>query len=189
MKQKYSGLLRIWHWLNLISIFGLLATFFLRKTFLSWRENSQIIIENLGIFNIEVTTAQAKVVAKAIRAPMWEWHIIFGIMLAFLLLLRIFIIWREGGFGYEKSTKHMNMVHLGYKVFYLILIVMTLSGLVINWYELLGLSKDLAHSIKEAHELIAWSMVIFVPLHIIGVIIADSSDQKGIISKMISINR
>ena len=50
----------------------------------------------------------------------------------------------------------------------------------------MGMSKDLAHSIKEIHELIAWAIVIFVPLHIVGVVIADSSDQKGIVSKMIS---
>jgi cytochrome b561 len=96
-------------------------------------------------------------------------------------------MWREGGFGYEKGTKHMDMVHLGYKIFYLILIFMAISGLVINSYELLGLSKDLIHSIKELHEVVAWSVVIFVPLHIAGVIIADSSDQKGIVSDMISI--
>jgi len=186
MEQKQSKLLRIWHWLNFISISGLLATFFLRKTFLSWRENSQIIIDKLASFDIEISATQAKAIAKAIRAPMWEWHIIFGIMLAILLLFRIFIIYKEGGFGYEKSSLHMNMVHLGYKLFYGILIFMATSGLVVNSYELLGLSKDLAHTIKDIHEIVAWSIVIFVPLHIAGVVIADATDQKGIVSKMIS---
>jgi len=186
MEQKQSKLLRIWHWLNFISISGLLTTFFLRKTFLSWRENSQIIIDKLASFDIEISATQAKAIAKAIRAPMWEWHIIFGIMLAILLLFRIFIIYKEGGFGYEKSSLHMNMVHLGYKLFYGILIFMAISGLVVNSYELLGLSKDLAHSIKGIHEIVAWSIVLFVPLHIAGVVIADTTDQKGIVSKMIS---
>ncbi|SFV55014.1 Ni,Fe-hydrogenase I cytochrome b subunit [hydrothermal vent metagenome] len=185
-QKKYSKLLRIWHWLNFVSISGLLATFFLRKTFLSWRDNSQIIVERLASFDIEISATQAKTIAKAIRAPMWEWHIIFGVMLAILLLFRLFIIYREGGFGYQKSSLHMNMVHLGYKAFYIILIFMTISGLAINSYELLGLSKDFTHSIKEMHEIVAWSVVIFVPLHIIGVVIADNQDQKGIVSKMIS---
>ena len=80
----------------------------------------------------------------------------------------------------------MHIVHNSYKLFYLILIFMTVSGLVINWYEALGLTKDLAHSIKEIHELVAWVVVVFVPLHIAGVVVADSSDQKGLVSKIIS---
>ncbi len=186
MERKYSKLLRIWHWLNVIAVSGLLATFLLRKTFLSWRTNSQIIIDKLASIDVDITTEQAKVIAKAIRAPMWEWHIIFGIALAFLLLFRIFIIYREGGLGYDKGSSHMNMVHLGYKIFYTILIFMAISGLVINSYELLGLSKDLVHTIKGMHELVAWSVVIFVPVHIIGVVIANSTDQKGIVSRIIS---
>ena len=186
MERKYSKLLRIWHWLSVVAISGLLATFLLRKTFLSWRANSQIIIDKLASIDVDITTEQAKVIAKAIRAPMWEWHIIFGIALAFLLLFRIFIIYRESGWGYDKGSSHMNMVHLGYKIFYTILIFMAISGLVINSYELLGLSKDLTHTIKGIHELVAWSVVIFVPLHITGVVIANSTDQKGIVSRMIS---
>ncbi|MEA3492372.1 MAG: cytochrome b/b6 domain-containing protein [Campylobacterota bacterium] len=52
--------------------------------------------------------------------------------------------------------------------------------------EYLGEWKDFAHSIKEIHEFVAWSVVIFVPVHIAGVVIADNTEQKGIISKMIS---
>jgi len=187
METHYSKSLRIWHWLNAIAIFGLLGTFFLRKTFLSWRDNSAIIMEKFSSFGIEVSAEQAKAVAKAIRTPMWEWHIIFGIMLALLLLFRIFILFKEGGFGYDNSASlHMRMVHWGYKVIYLILIFMAVSGVILTWHDALGMSKDFAHSIKEVHELIAWTIVIFVPLHIIGVFVADNSDQKGIVSKMIS---
>ena len=55
-----------------------------------------------------------------------------------------------------------------------------------NWHELLGLSKELTHSIKEVHEVAAWAAAVFVPLHIAGVVIADNSDQKCITSRMIS---
>lgn len=89
MRIDYSRSLRIWHWLNAIAVSGLLLTFFLRKTFLSWRENSAVIVDKLSSLGVEVTAEQAKIVAKAIRAPMWEWHIIFGVMLGLLLLFRI----------------------------------------------------------------------------------------------------
>ena len=186
MNRDYSRLLRVWHWLNAIVITGLLGTFLLRKTFLSWRANSDIIMDKFLYFDIDITTEQAKVVAKAIRAPMWEWHIIFGIALAVLMVFRIIILIKEGGFNYDSPSFHLKMVHIGYKVFYLILLFMAISGLVLVWYKSMGISKDIAHSIKEIHEFVAWAVVIFVPLHIVGVVIADSSDQKGIVSKMIS---
>ncbi len=187
MKTNYSLLLRIWHWLNVIAISGLLGTFFLRKTFLSWRDNSTIIIEKLSSYGIEVSLEQAKAIAKAIRTPMWEWHIIFGMIFAILLVVRLFILWKEKGFGYDHNESiHMHIVHNSYKVFYAILLFMAVSGLILTWYEPLGLSKDFTHSIKEIHELVAWIVVIFVPLHIAGVVIAENQDQKGLVSKMIS---
>jgi len=187
MRINYTPSIRIWHWLNVIVVSGLLGTFFLRKTFLSWRDNSAIIVDKLASLGVEVTAEQAKVVAKAIRAPMWEWHIIFGVMLALLLLYRAWIVWQEVGLGYdEDESMHMHLVHWGYRILYIILIFMTISGLVINWYEVIGISKDMAHSIKEIHEYVAWSIVFFVPLHIVGVFVAENIDQKGLASKMIS---
>lgn len=187
MRIDYPKSIRIWHWLNAVAVSGLLLTFFLRKTFLSWRENSAIIMDKLSAAGVEITAEQAKMVAKAIRAPMWEWHIIFGVMLAALLLFRIWIFWQEAGFGYDdEDSLHMRLVHWGYRIFYLVLIFMAVSGLVLNWHEALGLSDDLAHTIKEVHEYMAWAVALFVPLHIAGVFIAENDDQQGIVSRMIS---
>ena len=74
--RSYSISLRIWHWLHAIAVTGLLATFFLRKTFLSWKTNSDLIVAKMAEFDIAVTADQAKTIARAIRAPMWEWHVI-----------------------------------------------------------------------------------------------------------------
>lgn len=186
MRINYSRSLRIWHWLNAIAVTGLLATFFLRKTFLSWRENSAIIVDKLSSVGVEVSVEQAKMVAKAIRAPMWEWHIIFGIIMALLLIYRAWIFWQEMGFGYDDEALHMRLVHIGYKILYFVLIFLAVSGLLLNWHELLGLSKDMTHNIKELHEYVAWVVAIFVPLHIIGVFAGENSDQTGITTRMIS---
>ncbi len=188
MRIDYSLSIRIWHWLNAVAVTGLLGTFFLRKTFLSWRDNSALIVEKLSSLGVDVTAEQAKIVAKAIRAPMWEWHIIFGVMLALLLLFRIWIFWQEAGFGYDsdEQSQHARLIHGGYRIFYLILIFMAVSGLILNWSELLGLSKEMTHSIKEIHGYVAWAVAVFVPLHIIGIFIADNDDQRGIVSRMIS---
>ncbi len=183
--QTYSLQLRIWHWLHAITVLGLLETFFLRKTFLSWRANSEILMAKLAEFDVVVTADQAKALAKAVRAPMWEWHIILGFIFAALVLWRLVMIVKDG-FGYNTEDAHMRLVQLGYKVIYVVLSFMAISGIVIYLYQDIGLTKDTAHSIKEIHELVAWGVVGFVVMHIAGVFIADNRDQKGIISKMIS---
>jgi len=188
--QKWRLDFRIWHWVHATVILGLLGTVFLRKTFLSWRTNSELLTQKLAEIDLSVTADQAKVLAKSIRAPMWEWHILLGYALAALVVWRIVLFFTESGKqNYQNlasETLHKKMVKLGYIGIYAIILFMSISGLTIHFYEALGLSKDLAHDIKEVHELVFNAILIFVPLHIIGVIIAENRDEKGIISDMIN---
>jgi len=188
--KKWRFDFRIWHWVHATVVLGLLGTVFLRKTFLSWRTNSKLLTQKLSEIDLSVTEAQAKVLAKAIRAPMWEWHIILGYALAALLLWRIVLFFTQSGKQNYQNLKeeslHKKMVKLGYIGIYTILAFMAISGLVIHFYEELGLLKDTAHDIKEIHELVFNAILIFVPLHILGVIIAENQDEKGIISDMIN---
>ncbi|MBU1990110.1 cytochrome b/b6 domain-containing protein [bacterium] len=186
--MKYSLAFRIWHWLNALIVTGLLATVFLRKTFLSWRDNSEILMTQLAQMQIEITTEQAAVLAKAIRAGMWEWHIILGYALVLLILFRIYL------FFFDKSEKaafssldlHKKAVNVSYYIIYGTLVFMALSGLAIHFYQELLLSKETAHTIKELHELIFTIILYFVPLHILGVIVAENRDEKGLISSMVN---
>jgi len=186
--MKYTLKFRVWHWLNAVVVLGLLCTVFLRKTFLSWRTNSDILMNKLSEIDIEITAAQAKVLAKAIRAGMWEWHIIFGYMLAFLILYRVYLFFtdRSEKDSFESLNLHKKTVKISYYVLYATLLFMAGSGLVIHFYEALGLSKDFAHDIKEIHESIFYVIMIFVPLHIAGVFFADATDEKGLVSTMIN---
>lgn len=187
--EKWRFDFRIWHWLNAVVVLGLLGTVFLRKTFLSWRTNSELLIQKLSEINVEVTQAQANVLAKAIRAPMWEWHIILGYILALLLLWRVLLFFTQSGKenyqNLKKDNIHKKMVKLSYLGLYAILLFMAVSGLSIHFHEILGLSKGLVESLKELHELVFNGVLIFVPLHIIGVIIAEMRNEKGIISNMV----
>ena len=187
--QKWRLDFRIWHWIHATVVLGLLGTVFLRKTFLSWRTNSELLTQKLAEIDLTVTEAQAKVLAKAIRAPMWEWHIILGYALTALVIWRIVLFFTQSGkINYENfkvKSLHKKIVALGYIGIYLVLLFMTLSGLTIHFYEELGLLKETAHDIKEIHELVFNAILIFVPLHIVGVVIAELRDEKGIISNMI----
>ena len=188
--KKWRLDFRIWHWVHAAVVLGLLGTVFLRKTFLSWRTNSELLTQKLSEINLEVTAEQAKVLAKAIRAPMWEWHIILGYALAALLVWRIILFFTQSGKqNYQnlgEETLHKKMIKLGYIGIYGILLFMSVSGLVIHFHEALGFTKDAAHDIKEIHELVFNAVLIFVPLHIIGVFVAENQDEKGIVSDMIN---
>jgi len=188
--QKWSLNFRLWHWINAIVVMGLVGTVLLRKSFLSWRANSEIIVQKLSEINIDITAAQAKVIAKAIRAPMWEWHYILGYALGALVVWRIALFFTQSGKRSYQHLKeesfHKKIVKLGYLLIYVVLFLMTVSGFVMYFYETIGLAKDTAHDIKEVHELLYYILLYFVPLHIIGVFVAENQDEKGILSDMVN---
>ena len=185
--MKYTLKFRIWHWLNAVVVVGLLGTVFLRKTFLSWRTNSEILMNKLSEFGVLITEEQAKILAKSIRAEMWEWHIILGYMLAFLIIYRIYLYFKDTSLHekFSELSMHKKGVHSLYYVVYATLFFMAISGLSIHFYEVLHLTKEFAHDIKEVHELVFNIILIFVPIHIAGVVIADNTTENGLISTMI----
>ena len=187
--KRWSGSFRVWHWVNAFVVMGLIGTIFLRETFLNVRENAVIISDQLLKIGVILTTDQAKVIAKSIFAPMWDWHIYLGYAFAFLMLYRIALFFTPSGkqsFSFQELDWHHKLVSVGYIVVYASLFFMAVSGLVIHFHEELGLSKETAHDIKELHEAVYNIILIFVPLHVAGVVVADMRDEKGIISNMIN---
>ncbi len=202
--RKYQPFtLRLWHWLNALVILGLLSTVLLRKTFLSWRTNSVLIEEKLKQAGSAVTPELAKDIAVAIRNPMWDWHIYFGLTLAVLLLGRIAIalIVEKKCPGVhalkslmslssvpaaEKSEAlHHTLVKIGYAVFYLSVLTMVLTGLMMNYKNELSLQKDFVGTIKEVHEIMQWFFIVFVAGHLVGLVIAENTTDPGLVSDMI----
>ena len=115
--MKYTLSFRVWHWLNALVIIGLLGTVFLRKTFLSWRDNAQIIMSKFSEMGVVITKEQAKVVAQTIRDGMWEWHIILGYALAFLVLYRIYLFFRSGipteeSYEVDEGFRQITVFHI-----------------------------------------------------------------------------
>lgn len=186
--MKYSPIFRLWHWFNAFVVLGLLGTVFLRKTFLSWRTNSEILMTKLTEIGVDITAAQAKILAKAIRAGMWEWHIILGYMLALSIVFRIYLYFTDTSFkeSFSSLSMHKKAIQLLYYLFYTTLFFMAISGLILTFHDELELSKEITHSIKEIHEFVFNFILAFSVLHIAGVIIAELRDEKGLISNMIS---
>jgi cytochrome b len=181
---------RLWHWLHAFVVLGLLGTVFLRKTFLSWRDNSEILAAKLLSLQIEISSEQGATLAKALRAPLWEWHIILGYALSFLILYRIALFFTPSGkqnyTDIRSASLYKKMVKIGYIGIYGVLLFMAASGLLLTFHEELSLAKETTGSIKELHETVFNLVWIFVALHITGVVMAEVRNEKGIVSDMIN---
>lgn len=188
--KKWRMDFRVWHWINAFVIVGLLGTVFLRKTFLSWRTNSELLITKLSEINIDIAPEEAVKLAKAIRAPMWEWHILLGYALAILIVWRMILFFTQSGKenykNFNEQTLHDKIVKIGYLGVYAIIVFMSITGLLMVFHEELGLLKETVEFLEEGHELAYNVILIFVPAHIIGVVAAELAKDKGIVSAMIN---
>lgn len=186
--MKYTLGFRIWHWMFAAVILGLLGTVFLRKTFLSYKANAEILMNKLSDMGTDISIEDAKILAKTIRNNMWEWHIILGYTLAALVIYRIilFFVDKSKKESFSTLSLHKKGVKSLYYVFYVTVLFMTLSGFTIYFYEELGLAKEVAKQIKDIHEAAFNIIMVFVALHVAGVIIADVKDENGLISSMIN---
>lgn len=196
--------LRLWHWLNAAALLGSLGTVLLRKTFFSWRTNAALVEHKVHELGGTISSDGAVVVAKALRAPMWDWHYVFGFALTALLVLRLALTladpeqaplrtaWREMTrwlplpVARKKAATHHLLVRLMYAVFYVALTFMVVSGLILYFEGALGLSKELKGSVKNAHELAMWLFVIFTGSHVAGVLVAELRGERGLVSDMIN---
>lgn len=186
--MKYTLKFRVWHWLNAIVVIGLLGTVFLRKTFLSYKTNAEIIMSKLSEMGNDITIEDAKILAKAIRSGMWEWHIILGYALALLVIYRIFLFFKDESKrdDFKSLNLHKKAVKTLYYIVYTTLLFMTISGFMIYFYKDLGFSKEFAIIVKDAHEAAFYIIMLFVSLHIAGVFLADAKNEHGVVSTMIN---
>lgn len=205
--QKHSSLIRIWHWLTFIAVTTLITTVLLASTALNPRDNIKLVQERLAQKGITVNDDQAYSVSHAYDDKMWDFHKLVGYCLAFLLLSRIIIevtlpsdeklkvrlrktfIPDSQNPANQKLKKHYLIVKRGYLVFYLLLLVIVLTGLGIAFEHDWAFLDHNHRVIKKIHSFCQYLMYAFVAIHLLGVIIADLTHSGGIISGMINGNK
>jgi len=189
MKPQYTLLYRIWHWTMAISVIGLLLTVLLRKTFLSWHTNAALIQSKLAETGTEITAETAKMIAKAIRAPMWEWHYIFGLVLGISIAMRIYmLLTKEVQFPLTvllQAPKEEKLQRAVYLFLGFAIMVMALTGATLYFEETLGLAKEVTAWVKELHEITMYAVLGLVVMHLAGVFRHEFMTKEGIVSKMI----
>jgi len=202
-RSTYSLSIRIWHWLIFVTITASMLMVLLASTMFSMKDNIPKVQELVQGKGGVITTAQARSVAHEYSDKLWMTHKYIGFGLAFLLLSRIvieFVHSKEQRIAgkikkamklqtqtqqqrYDRS--HYLMVKWGYVIFYAMILVMALTGLGLA-FEDVPVFKSNHEAIAEIHEFFQYGIYAYIFFHIGGVIRADVTDNKGIVSRMIN---
>lgn len=173
------------HWAIAICMLLLLLTIFLRLTWMNKNNVSDIIQDFLATTNVSLSEDETILLAKKIRKPMWDWHIYLGYVLVGLYSIRMLLPF----FGHMKFSNPFTKELSGktkfqytlYIIFYACVAVSLATGLIIE----LG-PKTLKKSMEAIHELSIYYLLGFIVLHIGGVLYAEFTTNKGIVSKIVS---
>lgn len=181
---NYSKIYRIMHWAIAISFLLLLVTIFLRLTWLNKYNVAAIIKDYLGGTDQSLSQDQLIILAKKIRQPMWIWHIYIGYALVGLFSIRFILaalgimeIQSPVGKSLSAKIKFQNWTYI---IFYFCVAISLVTGLMMVF----GPSEFRA-AMEEIHVLGIYYLIVFLVIHWTGVLIAEFTDQKGIISKII----
>lgn len=183
--RNYSTIYRIIHWSIAFCMLFLLLTIFLRLTWMNKVNVSDIIQNFLAETDLKMSEDDSITLAKQIRKPMWVWHIYIGYVLVGLYVVRLLLpLLGEMKFpnpfakGLNVKEKFQNWVYI---VFYICVAGSLFTGLMIEF------GPDSANELmEEIHILGIYYLLAFIVLHFGGVLMAELSDQQGLVSRIIS---
>jgi Ni/Fe-hydrogenase 1 B-type cytochrome subunit len=202
--KRYSSRLRFWHWANLIIITGSLLTVLINSTITDQRGVQTLVKSELQKAGATVTDKQASSVAHTLSDNVWAVHTYFGYALAALLVFRLALealqladqkFIRKLKTAYQQfntikvnrqMAKHELTVKVIYGIFYIILIVIALTGLTLAFESSLPFPRQIIGIFKEIHGFCMYLVLAFIAVHLAGVFLAERKDQKGITSDMIN---
>ncbi|OBX21628.1 MULTISPECIES: cytochrome b/b6 domain-containing protein [Bizionia] len=184
-KTEYSKIYRIIHWAIAVSFLLLLITIFLRLTWMNKYNVAAIIQDYLSSNGQPLSQDQLLTLAKKIRQPMWNWHIYIGYVLTGLFSIRLMLPFFghmkfQNPFGKNLSLKE-KFQKWTYIIFYICVVISLVTGLIIEFGP-----KEFKKPMEEIHVLGIYYLIGFIIIHVVGILIAEFTDQKGIISRIIS---
>ena len=202
-KTRYSLAIRIWHWLTFLTILASIIMVLLASTMFTTKGNIPMVQEQVQSKNESVSPLAARAVAHEYSDKLWMTHKYIGYGLCFLLLCRIIIeitYSREKrlgnkirkAFALQTQTtfqnydrKHYLWVKWGYVVFYLLFLIMALTGLGLA-FEDVPIFRSIHGALADLHQIVQYLIYAYLFFHIAGVIRADVTDNSGIVSNMIN---
>lgn len=183
--KSYSTTYRIIHWAIAISFFFLMITIFLRLTWMNKEHMAGIIQEFLKTTDQTLSQDQLIILAKQIRKPMWNWHIYLGYILAALFCIRLIV-------PFIGEMKFKNPLKKGlslkerfqfwtYLIFFIGVFISLVTGLLIEFGP-----SNFKNDLEEIHKLSIYYLVPYIIIHLGGVLLAEFSNQPGIISSIVA---
>lgn len=185
--KPYSRSLRVIHWLIAGVFLFIMLTIFLRQQWMNKDQMGDILNADLVKRNIFLTKDVTAKIGKSIRAPMWQWHQVAGYTLLGLYIIRMVILrWEGATFSnpFKKGLSRKERLKSGvYLLFYICFGTSLITGLLVVW----GPREwhRLHRVVVDVHIQSMYYAVVFVIIHLAGLIIAELTNNKGIISRMI----
>ncbi len=183
MKKNYTAFDRLLHWALAFTFLFMMLTVFLRLTWMEKNNVAEIITNSLAAINIDISYDQAVKVAKNIRKPMFDWHITIGYFVTGIFVLRLlFYVFNKGNFNPKTGSEFFQL--WVYRIFYILLGITLITGLLLKFGP-----ESIEHDAETVHKLTLYYAIVFMFLHFAGLILAENTRKKGIISKMVGGSR
>ncbi|WP_291099417.1 MULTISPECIES: cytochrome b/b6 domain-containing protein [unclassified Empedobacter] len=182
--KKFTLTHRLLHWTIGISMIMLFLTGFLRMEWMSKKNLSALITNEVSKEGLNISDATLKTIGRSSLEPMWQWHEIFAYIALVLFAIRIVYMLVKGiRFpnplkSHSTSEKFQGII---YMIFYLLMLINIVTGFYLMWGN--GTYKD---PMEELHKTAIYWFPIFFLIHLIGVIIDEVNKNSGIVSKMIN---
>lgn len=183
--KTYSPIYRIMHWAIALCMMFLLLTIFLRLGWMNKNSMALIMKDYLSENGVQLSDEQLVDMAKKVRKPMWQWHVWIGYVLVCLYSIRLLLPFIgemkiTNPLKAEHSTKQ-KIQYWTYLIFHICVVISLVTGLLIVW------GPDSLHDTsEEIHILSIYYLLTFIFLHFGGILLAEFSEQKGIISRIIN---
>ena len=199
--QVHSRALRFWHWATFIVILLILFTVFTGKFYVNPWNTVPVVKHSLQKEGITLNDGQVFNAVKDLNTGVWKWHQRYGYVLAILFLFRILLEFFQPGEqrffrrlknaallmkakAGNKRPSHYLFVRIIYLLFYLLLATIVATGLTLSFFGN-RMSNEDAHSFQELHGSCFYFLLLFVFIHVTGVLLAERKNYRNIISGMV----
>ena len=202
--KDYRAPLRVWHWVNALLISGQLLTILFQKVIVNARSAVPEFLAKLSRDNVKLTAQQGQAFAHIISERIWQWHIYIGLGLAAFWLFRVVLElrgpsemrysarllevarrYRLAPAADENEWGKVLFAKSTYAVFYLLLTIMVVTGLILTWADDVAVLHTIEHPAKEVHNVTMYFIIAFFGVHVVGVVWAELTKDHGLISRMV----
>lgn len=185
---SYTRMHRIIHWLIAGVFIFILLTVLLRQNWMNKNQMGEIILAKLSEKGIHLSKADGIKIGKAVRYPMWRWHVWAGYVLIGLYMIRMLVFRLEGvpfKSPFKKATAAKERFKsILYLSFYICFGASLLTGIIMVW--LPRSWQEVRHTSKLIHIQSLYYAVSFIVLHLGGLVLGELGKDKGIISRMVN---